>query len=413
MNCKSVSLVTMLGLVFASSAEPGEKGKTMQLHTSNIGSIKAIQEHLMVSGESHEGLWLGPNLLFRPGDPPEDMHVFLGASDRRGGDSIQEQLHFTCPDVPRESAGFAAWRDKWKQQAYPEALAERVEDGYRFVPTFNWKFHAASGKGLGFGHVLRHRGKALSDHLAHVAIAYSVYDPATQSFALWRSFRIRIDGEEKPCVAYGQRVDLPNGDILLPFSTIKELKGWNSMRWCGSARCRFDGEKVEVLDVGNLVTHPVPRGFVEPSMAAHGNRYFMTLRAQDGHSHVTVSEDGLTWADPIPWRWDDGEAIAMDQTMAKFISCPAGLFLVYTRITDDNGKVFRHRAPLFLSQVNPEAVCLIRATESTLLANRGFPVGNFKVHEISPRETWVTAPEWDRSGKDVTCDNRLTRILWE
>ena len=102
-----------------------------------------------------------------------------------------------------------------------------------------------------------------------------------------------------------------------------------------------------------------------------------------------------------------------DQTMTKFISRPAGLFLVYTRITDDNDKVFRHRAPLFLAQVNPKAVCLIRATESTLLANRGFPVGNFMVHEISSRETWVTAPEWDRSGKDVTCDNRLTRILWE
>ena len=97
MSCRNMTLAIVLGLVVTLNAEPGKKGKTMQLHTSNINSIKAIQEHVMIAGELHEGLWLGPSLLFRPGDPPEDMHVFLGASDRRGGDSIQEQLHFTCP----------------------------------------------------------------------------------------------------------------------------------------------------------------------------------------------------------------------------------------------------------------------------------------------------------------------------
>ena len=43
----------------------------------------------------------------------------------------------------------------------------------------------------------------------------------------------------------------------------------------------------------------------------------------------------------------------------------------------------------------------------------GYPLGNFKVHEVSARETWVTAPEWDRSGKTVPCDNRLARIIWK
>jgi hypothetical protein len=45
--------------------------------------------------------------------------------------------------------------------------------------------------------------------------------------------------------------------------------------------------------------------------------------------------------------------------------------------------------------------------------NNGFPLGNFNVHEVSPQETWVTAPEWDRTGKTVPCDNRLARIVWK
>lgn len=413
MSCRNRALVTVLSLILASSAEPGEKEKNVQLHTSNIGSIKAIQEHVLVAGESHEDLWLGPGLLFMPGRQPKDFHLFFSVSDRKGGDSVQRHIHFIASAPPDDPETFSAWHSTWNRTDYPEALRERTDaQGFRFVPTFNWKFHPASGNAIAFGHVLRHLGKKLSDHLEHCAISYSVHDFADGSFTPWKSFRITIDGQERPCVAYGQRVDLPNGDILLPFSTIKKLEGWNSIRSCGSVRCRFDGKALKVIETGNLVTHPTPRGFVEPSMAEHNGVFYMTLRAQDGYSHVTTSKDGLTWEKPHPWRWDNGDPIPMDQTMTKFVVRTDGVFLVYTRITKDNKGVFRHRAPVFIAQIDPDAVCLVRETESTLLADNGFPLGNFAVHEVSPSETWVTAPEWDRSGKDVVCDNRLARILW-
>lgn len=414
MNWRVLNSVVVLSLLSAIHAVNAEKKEAMRPHASNISWIEAIQEHVLVSGESHEGLWLGPGLLFKPGSVPSDFHLFFSVSDRKGGDSIQEVIHFSTPRSPQSVEGFSTWCETWQRSGHPDALRERTDaQGFRFVPMFNWKFHAASGKGLAFGHVLRHEGKRLSDHLAHCAISYSVYEPATGTFAPWKSFRVAVDGQERPCVASGQRVDLANGDILLPFSTIKKLEGWNSIRWCGSARCRFDGEQVTVVEVGNLVTHPVPRGFVEPSMAMHDGAFYMTLRAQDGHAHVTTSKDGLTWEKPRPWCWDDGGAIPMDQTMTKFVSGKEGLFLVYTRITASNKNVFRHRAPVFIAQVDPKAVCLIRATESTLLDNNGFPLGNFNVHEVSPRETWVTTPEWDRTGKTVPCDNRLARIVWK
>jgi len=405
--------MSVLGLILTSNAESGGRGKTMQPHACKIGSIKAIQEHILVPGESHEGLWLGPVLLCKPATPPEDLRLFFAVSDRRGGDSVQRLIYFIAGAPPDNPEAFSTWHKTWRRADHPDALHEKVDSqGFRFVPTFNWKFHPASGKAIAFGHVLRHRGKQLSKHLEHLAISYAVYDPANGTFAPWKSFRVAVDGRERPCVAYGQRVDLSNGEILLPFSTIKKLDGWESIRWCGSARCRFDGETIDVIETGNLVTHPKPRGFVEPSMAEHNGVFYMTLRAQDGHSHVTTSKDGLRWKQPRPWCWDNGDPIAMDQTMTKFIRRAEGLFLVYTRITGKNTNVFRHRAPLFIAEIDPDSVRLVRRTESTLLANNGFPLGNFGVTEVSPCETWVTAPEWDRGGKEIPCDNRLARVLW-
>ncbi len=384
-----------------------------KLQKSLIPAIKSIQEHVLVPGTSHQDLWLGPSLVFKPGTPVEDLHLFFTVSDRTGGDSIQRNLHFTASRAPENADDFSEWHTTWERLDYPETLRERTDArGYRFVPTFNWKYHPASGKIIGFGHVLRHQGEQLSAHVEHCQISCAVYDPDAGTFSPWDAFRIDVEGEARPCVGYGQRVDLVHGDILLPFSTVKELNGRHSIRWCGSARCHFDGQRMHVVDIGNLQTIDAPRGLVEPSLACYGDTYYMTLRAQDGHAHVTTSTDGLTWAPPIPWRWTQGGAIAMDQTMTKFVNGPRGLFLVYTRITEDNTRVFRHRAPVYIAQVNPETCTLCRETESVLLGNRGFPLGNFNVASISPHEVWVTAPEWDRSGRNVPCDNRLARIIW-
>jgi len=385
----------------------------MKIHKSNIPLVAAIQEHVLVSGESHSGLWLGPGVIFKPGEEPRDFHFFFSSTDQKGGDSIRQSFHFTASRLPRSAGDFSQWKKQWETAPYPKACLPRTNKaGYRFVPTFNWKFHRRSGKCLGIGHLLRHRENRLSNHLEHLAITYSVYDPTHGTFTPWESFLIEVGGKKMPCVAYGQRVELPNGDILLPFSAIKELKGRNSIRWCGAARCRFDGKKIQVVEVSNLFTHPVPRGFVEPSIAEHNGQYYMTLRAQDGHSYVTSSANGMNWGKPKPWCWENGDQIAMDQTMTKFISHSDGLFLVYTRITDENTNVFRHRAPLFIAQIDTKGVCLIRKTESTVFSNNGFSVGNFGVLEVSPRETWVTAAEWDRTGREIACNNLLGRIIW-
>ena len=405
----AVFLVTPILSPYAVADDEG----IARAHISRIPLVASIQECPLVSGDSHDGLWLGPRMVFKPGNVPQDFHFFFNVTDRTGGDSLQEGIHFTAPAMPEDAGSLSQWKREWQRQPFPEALLPRTDEaGFRFVPSFKWKYHKAIGKCLGIGHLLRHQGKSLSNHLEHLEIAYSVYDPADGTFSRWDSFRIQVDGRPLPSVAYGQRVDLPNGEILLPFSLIKELRGWNSIRWCGTVRCRFDGKRLTPLETSNLVTHPLPRGFVEPSVAEHNGKYCMTLRAQDGRGHVTTSSTGLNWSEPKPWRWDSGEVIAMDQTMTKFVTHSDGLFLVYTRITDDNKNVFRHRAPLFIAQIDTTGARVIRKTETTVLANNGFPLGNFAVHNVSKQETWVTSQEWDRTGKERECANLLTRIRW-
>ena len=188
--------------------------------------IAEIQTHILVPGESHSGLWLGPGMFFKPGHLPHDFHIFISETDRKGGDSAKNGSYFTVDSLPANDEDFAEWWKKWQEQPFPSELASRIDDvGYEWVPSFNWKYHKKSGNWLGIGHLLRQKDKRLSNHRDHLAITYSVFNANTKVFSNWKSFHIRIDGEEKPCVAYGQRVDLENGDILLPFSTIKKISG--------------------------------------------------------------------------------------------------------------------------------------------------------------------------------------------
>ena len=70
------------------------------------------------------------------------------------------------------------------------------------------------------------------------------------------------------------------------------------------------------------------------------------------------------------------------------------LYLVYTRKGANNDHVFRHRAPLFMAEVDQKRLVVIRATERILVPERGARLGNFGVTDISANETWVTVAEW-------------------
>ena len=99
------------------------------------------------------------------------------------------------------------------------------------------------------------------------------------------------------------------------------------------------------------------------------------------------------------------------------------LLLVYTRVGANNDHVFRNRAPLFIAQVDPSKMRVVRTTERILIPERGAGLGNaFGVTEINDHETWVTTAEWMQGPKGILMpgnpygsDNSVfaARIRWK
>ena len=114
----------------------------------------------------------------------------------------------------------------------------------------------------------------------------------------------------------------------------------------------------------------------------------------DEKGYVSVSDDGLNYSEPIVWKFDDGKELGNYNTQQHWVTHSDGLYLVYTRRGANNDHVFRHRAPLFMAQVDPETLQVKRKTERIIVPEKGARMGNFAVVNLSPSETWVTVAEW-------------------
>jgi hypothetical protein len=172
--------------------------------------------------------------------------------------------------------------------------------------------------------------------------------------------------------------------------------------------------------VGQEITHPAGRGLLEPSLTQWNGRFYMTIRAEDDRGYVCTSNDGLKWTDKQPWTWDDGEPLSMSSTQQHWVTHSDGLFLVYTRKDASNLKLVRWRAPLFMAQVDPAKLTLLRDTEQIVLPIRGDSLkdpdgtqqmGNFHIVNASATETWVTDGHW-LPKKESRGELRMARIKW-
>lgn len=213
-----------------------------------------------------------------------------------------------------------------------------------------------------------------------------------------------------------QRVNLPNGDVLIPISFGKK----DQPRSVTTFRCSFDGRTLAVQEVGNTLQNSAGRGLLEPSLTRLDDRFYVTIRAEDGRGYVASSDNGLNWSEPQSWCWDDGEPLDMSTTQQHWLPHSEALFLVYTRKAADNERVMRWRAPLFMAQVDRKNLRLIRASERTVLPLIGdglkdpthvARMGNFHTLAVTPGESWVTVgetlPEDGWRG-----DTLLARVTW-
>ncbi len=182
----------------------------------------------------------------------------------------------------------------------------------------------------------------------------------------------------------------PDGTLLLPVY----FKGPAGPDYRATVlHCTFDGQEMKYLKHGDEMAMAGGRGLCEPSLASFQGKYYLTLR-NDDRAYVTTSQDGLHFAPVQAWTFDDGQDLGSYNTQAHWLVHSGGLFLTYTRRGADNDHIARNRAPVFIAQVDPARLHVIRATERPLLPERGVMLGNFGATAITKDESWVTDAEF-------------------
>jgi hypothetical protein len=302
----------------------------------------------------------------------------------------------------------------WEGPFEEPAMRRETIDGdrERVVSDFTPKWHAASGTMLGIGHTVKYQNNRVMA-VRPRATAYTVYDPETFQWQAWK----KLELPDEPRFANAgagsvQRFDQPDGTVLLPV----HFKEMEAKRFHSTVlRCRFDGQTLEYLEHGSELTIDVGRGLYEPSLTFFDGAYYLTMR-NDEDAYVARSEDGLHFDEPRPWTFDDGRSLGSYNTQQHWVTHRDALYLAYTRRGANNDHVFRHRAPLFLAQVDPQSLQIIEATEQVIAPERGARLGNFGVVDISPNESWVTVAEWmqPRGVEQYGSDNMLhvVRLKW-
>lgn len=281
----------------------------------------------------------------------------------------------------------------WRKEKGNEAVDLSVAD-----VTPQW--HAKTGKLIALGIQVRYnaQGIALLDKPRSYDFAYTVYNPKTDKWTVWRNIENVPEPEGKfhtlapGCV---QSVIKDDGTMLVPLY----IKGPQGNDYQSTVlHLGFDGDKLTYLTHGDELKIDGGRGYVEPSLAFYRGTYYLTLR-NDAAAYVTTSADGLHYGQIVPWTFDDGKELGSYNTQAHWLVHSDGLFLTYTRRGANNDHIARNRAPIFLAQVDPEKLHVIRATEKAVLPERGVMLGNFGASNITPEESWITDSEFIVNGQ--------------
>lgn len=232
---------------------------------------------------------------------------------------------------------------------------------------------------------------------------FCTVDPELGAFTSRRDFPVPFEFER--AIPFGQIIEEDNNDLLIPFYVIPPKNRKNQKSYSVITRCRFDGDELKVVEVGApLCDDNYPRGMGEPSIAKLNGKYYITLRT-DTQGLWAESDDGLTYSNPKPWRWDDGSILENYNTQQHWMRPDGALYLAYTRKGAHNDHVFRHRAPMFMAKFDTVRGCLIRSSEVILVPELGARLGNFNTIEVSPSECWLITAEWMQSwdAKPETC----------
>lgn len=353
-------------------------------------------------------LWFHPRVAAIPGNdgagPAAVMTIqkHLKVSDYYSGLHVMMRANleapWTGPVLPPEL--------DWRKQ--PDGVTISVAD-----VTPGW--HPQTGKLIAIGCQVRYspQGQQLDDVVRAHQTVYAVFDPITQWWRPWQVLELppedQFDFARNACSQWVVRAD---GRLLVPLYI-----GRNSREPFGTtvAECRFDGNRLTYERHGNVLRLDLARGLYEPSLIAFQGRYYLTLR-NDVRGYVSTSDDGLQFEEPQPWQFDDGAELGSYNTQQHWLAHSDGLFLVYTRRGADNDHIMRHRAPLFMAQVDSPTRRVIRRTEKIVVPERGAELGNFGAAAINEAESWITVSEGmfmkDSRQRGAEGATFVARVIW-
>lgn len=383
-----------------------------QTTTTDQPLIASITKETLWRNRDGKGqTWFHPRACMIPDENgrPVAMMTLQGI----GGSDYFGQVHWsTSSDMGK------TWSDPEPIAALGRDPVPGREDDLRaavcdVVP----QYHSLTKSVLAMGHVVFYKGDyfARKEQLSR----YPVYVTRDQD-GIWSGRKVLPWDDPRRSNIYsngcGQRVVLPDGDVLMSFTFGPEAVN----RMVSGVRTSFDGERLKVEKVGPPLHNKKNRGLLEPSVTEFGSKFWITLRAEDNRGYVSVSDDGIHYDKKRAWAWDDGTPVEMSTTQQHWMTHSDGLFLVYTRQDESNKNVMRWRSPLWIAQVDTDKRCLIKSSERVVLPLVGDGIdepdqvalmGNFHVTHASSEESWVTVGEWmPRDG--YRGDVLLARIRW-
>ncbi|HLA84604.1 MAG TPA: sialidase family protein [Thermoguttaceae bacterium] len=406
------SFLACLGVSAASGGVLAALARANAAEPAPNDLIKSIRRSIPFPGRRKKGVaaWFHPRACVLPtADGPLAVMTMQRMS---GSDYFHPVCWTTSSDLGR------TWTEPVPIPGMERHSAEQIRPGLSegvcdVVP----EFHRRTNTVLAMGHNVYYEKGRLARPQGPRWPVYSVRDAAGQWSPLGRLVWDNPRGTEIYTCGCSQRVTLDDGDLVIAIS-MTPLGRMDRM--VTSVRCGFDGRTVAIKQVGNTLELAKGRGLLEPSLTTFGGRFWMTIRAEDDHGYLATSDDGLHWSPIKAWAWDDGSPVVTSTTQQHWLTHSDGLFLVYTLRADNNARVVRWRAPLFLAQVDTDRGCLLRETERVVFPLIGDGIkkpggvalmGNFHTTNVTPGESWVTVGENFRANH-WQGDMLLARVGW-
>ena len=368
-----------------------------------------IQLDTVLEHDDRKSLWFHPRAAMIPAAKKGGQSLVAMTLQKH----LQVSDYYTGASVMFTDDLGATWSaPDARQELAWQVDDEGVSNGVLDI-TPSW--HPATKRLLSIGSMVRYTsaGERLTDRVRQNQTAYSIYDPATKRWIGWQELKMPADAifNRARCACSQWLVDA-DGTLLLPMYIATSSHVTYSVT---VVRCEFDGQQLKYVEHGDILSLDVERGLVEPSLVKFGNRFFLTIR-NDVKGYVTTSHDGLHYKPIKPWEFDDGGELGSYNTQQHWLAHSDGLFLTYTRRGANNDHIVRNRAPLFIAQVNPTSLQVMRSTEQILIPERGAALGNFGASAITAEESWVTVGEgvWndDARKRGATGAVFVSRVIW-